>query len=224
MVQLFIGLIAEGKTDYRFFKPIIEKTLTDIAFDCKGQIDIDVKVIKCDKGETFNDYVLNGSKMGHEEYGISILIVHTDADDLSDVNAYNNKIKPALSYLMQQPDETFCKNIVALVPVFETESWMLADKQVLIDQIGTKKSETDLEIDGHPEGFRNPKQKIENAIRIGREDFPRKLRNSLQISELYSFLGQAIQIKKLKSFKSFIEFQNNIKKTLLDLNLLTHQD
>lgn len=33
MKQLFIGIIAEGTTDYRFLEPIIEKSLSEIILD-----------------------------------------------------------------------------------------------------------------------------------------------------------------------------------------------
>lgn len=221
MTQLFIGLIAEGNTDYRFLKPIIEKALVDIAYDCKGQIDIDVKAIDCDKGDSFTDYVLNASKRGNQEFGITMLIVHTDADDSSSNNTYENKINPAKTLLGQQSNSTHCKNLAALIPIRETEAWMLADKAVFIKFIGTKKNENELNINGNPETFNNPKQKIEDAIRIGRADMPKKLRNNLKISDSYSYLGQAIQIESLKTFQSYIDFENNIKQELIKLNLLS---
>lgn len=224
MTQLFIGLIAEGKTDYRFFQPIIEKTLTNIAFDCSGQIDIDVKVINCEKGDSFKDYVLNASKKGLQEYGISILIVHTDADDSNSIAAYNNKINPAKALLQTQPQNTHCNKIAALVPVRETESWMLADKDAFIKSIGTKKNINELNINGNPEDYTNPKERIENAIRIGREYMPKKLRTNLNISDLYSYLGQAIQINSLRNYNSFIDFENNIKSVFQELNLIPTQN
>jgi hypothetical protein len=224
MAQLFVGIIAEGNTDYRFFKPIIEKTLTNIAYYCRCQIDIDLKAINCEKGNSFNDYVLNASKKGSQEYGISILIVHTDADDLSSSNAYKNKINPAKALIENQPENTHCKKIVALVPIRETESWMLADKDAFIKSIGTKKNINELNISGNPETFTNPKERIEDAIRIGRENMPRKLRNNLKISDLYSYLGQAIQIDSLRTYNSFIDFENNIKNVFEELYLLPVQN
>jgi len=221
MAQLFIGLIAEGITDYRFLEPIVEKALVDIAFNCKGQIDIDVKVIICDKGDSFADYVLNASKIGCQEFGITMLIVHADADNLSSNNVYEHKINPTRILLDQQSNDTHCKNLVALIPIRETEAWMLADKAVFIKSIGTKKNEHELNIIGKPETFNNPKERIEEAIRIGRADMPKKLRNNLKISELYSYLGQAIQIENLKTFQSYIDFENNIKQELIKLNLLS---
>lgn len=224
MAQLFIGLIAEGKTDYRFLEPIIEKTMIDIAYECKGQIDIDVKVIDCDKGDSFTDYVLNASQKGNEELGISMLIVHTDADDLSSDNAYNNKINPAKALLEQQSNSTHCKYLIALVPIRETESWMLADKSEFIKSISTRKTENELNLSGNPETFNNPKERIEEAIVLGRAEMPKKLRNSLKISDLYSYLGQAIQVRNLKTFQSYRDFENNIRQVLNELNLLSSQN
>jgi hypothetical protein len=220
MEQLFIGLIGEGTTDYRFFEPIIEKTLIDIAYDCRGQIDIDVKVIDCGKGISFADYVVNASTKGHLEFGITMLIVHADGDNASSESTYNNKIKPAKELLDTKSADTHCKKIVALVPVYETEAWMLADKDLFIESIGTKKNENELKINGHPESFNNPKERIEEAIRIGRADMPKKLRTNLNISDLYSYLGQAIQLESLNSFKSFIDFKNNVKQIFVELNMM----
>ncbi|MCH7399376.1 DUF4276 family protein [Belliella sp. DSM 107340] len=220
MAQIFVGLMAEGTTDHRFFEPIVEKVFTQIVFGGRGQIDIDLKVIQCDKGGSFIDFVNNASKFGHKQLGINILVIHTDADDDSSEDAYRNRIQPALNFIQNQSDDTHCKNLAALVPVHMTESWMLADKGLLIKQIGTKKSESELGINGDPESFRNPKIRIEEAIRIGRAEFPKKLRNSLKISDLYSYLGQAIDIENLRKYKSFLDFEGNIKKVLFDLNLL----
>lgn len=223
MAQIFVGLMAEGRTDFRFLVPVIEKVLTEIAYECKGQIDIDVRVIDCDKGNNFIEFVSNASKKGHIEYGVTMLIIHTDADDINADTAYKYKINPALSFLLKQSDETHCKNVAALVPVRETESWMLADKNLLIKQIGTTKNEAELIIDGHPEGFKDPKQRIEEAIRIGRTELPKKLKHSLQISDLYSFLGQSIRIDNLRAFYSFVDFEKNVRRVLVELNFLTPQ-
>jgi hypothetical protein len=220
MAQIFVGIIAEGTTDYRFLESIIEKTLVEIVFECVGQIDVDVKVIECEKGNSFNEYVLNGAQKGHQEYGITMLIVHADADSSSASNTYNNKINPAIVSLNNQSNHTHCKQLAALVPIQETEAWMLADKNILIKQIGTKKSEAELNINGNPETINNPKERIEEAIRIGRLEMPKKLKDSLKLSDLYSYLGQAIQVEKLKALSSFQDFETNIRKVLVDLNLL----
>ena len=50
MAQIFAGFFAEGTTDHRFLLPIIEKTLTEIAFDeCNGQHDIELIPINIER-------------------------------------------------------------------------------------------------------------------------------------------------------------------------------
>lgn len=220
MIQLFVGIIAEGTTDYRFLQPIVIKSLTDILFDCPGQIDIEVIIIDCDKGASFSDYVLKASEKGFTDYGISILIVHTDADSSSNIDTYKYKINPVKDIIKHKSNSTHCKNIAALVPIQETEAWMLADKDILIRQIGTNKTEIDLKINGNPENINNPKERIEEAIKIGRSDMSKKMRQSLNISELYSYLGEAIHIDKLRSYSSFTDFEENLKQVLRDMNIL----
>lgn len=217
MQQLIVGLMAEGATDYRFLKPVVENTLKEIAFRCRGEIDIDVFEIKCDKKRSFSDYVLNAARAGFEQYGIMVLVVHTDADAPTKDKVYKNKILPALENLEKQNDSGLCKKIAAPVPVMETESWMLADKELLKRNIGTQKTDAELGIEGHPETFTNPKEKIENAIKTGRANMPKKYRGNLGIEDLYSILGESMLSEKLAGFKSFRDFRSNIERTLIEL-------
>lgn len=220
MIQLYVGLIAEGTTDYLFLEPVIEKILLNIAYDCRGQVDINVKKIECDKGDSFSDYVINAAKKGKENY-MTLLIVHADADATTALNTYTNKINPAKAILEQKEDNSFCKNLIALVPIQETEAWMLADKNLFLKTIETKMSDSELNINGHPETFNNPKERIVNAIRLGRQNLPKKIRNKLNIKNLYSYIGHALNVENLETFNSFRDFKNNVKKELITLNILS---
>lgn len=222
MIQLFFGFIAEGNSDYEFLTPIIEKTLIEIAQAGRGVFDVDVKKIDCGKGDSFSQFVFNASKVAWQDLGMHLLIVHSDADNESNDNTYINKINPAKEFIEQQIDTECCKNMIALVPIYETESWMLADKELFKKTIGTKKSESELNINGHPERINNPKERIIEAIRIGRAELPKKMRNNLDIKDLYSYLGEALRVEKLESFNSYIDFKNNVKQELVKLSLLTN--
>jgi hypothetical protein len=83
MSQVFAGLYTEGKTDERFLQSIVQRTIEEIAFDCRGQIDIEVFVIDVPKGLTFVEQVVQASLIGYENFGIQLLCVHTDADSES---------------------------------------------------------------------------------------------------------------------------------------------
>lgn len=221
MAQLFVGLMAEGSTDYRFLKPIVEKTLFEIAFnEINQEIEILVFDVEYVKGDRFVNNVFEASKRGFTEYGIMSLVIHADADALSSENVYRNKISPAILHLDKNNDLDICREIIPIVPVYETESWMLANKELFKKHIGTNKADLILGIDGNPEQFSRPKERIEDAIRIARQDLPSKIRNLMTIKDLYSILGESITIQELSVFDSYLDFQNNIRNSLKRLNLL----
>jgi hypothetical protein len=220
MVQLFVGLMAEGVTDYRFLKPIIEKTLLEIFYkEVDKEVEILVFEVGFQKSGSFPEHVFHASKDGVEKYGIMSLVIHTDADDLNANNVYQTKIQPAINFINSQEDNELCKELVAIVPVYETESWMLANKELFKKYIGTNRTDAQLNIDGHPESMRRPKEKIEEAIRIGRQDLPRKIRGNVTIHDLYSILGESMDVRDIENFVSYKDFVNNVKRMLSNLKI-----
>ena len=97
---------------------------------------------------------------------------------------------------------------------------MLADKELLKREIGTEKSDNELQIHRHPECIANPKESIETAIRIAREGLTKKRRKDLTISELYLPIGQALDLEKLEVLSSYQDFKSNIKEAFRKLHLL----
>ena len=218
--QLIIGLYTEGTTDVRFLKSIVKRTFENICLnECQGELEIlDIQDIKIEKS-TFSENVVNASREGVVDFGIMILCVHTDADDKTDTNVYQNKIIPALNAL-ESCNEDVCKNIVFIVPIQMTESWMLADKDLFKRMIGTNKNDNELEIYKAPEEYANPKETISIAIRIANQERTRRHRKDLSISDLYLQIGQSISIDKLAIVPSYSKFQENIREVLRKLNYL----
>lgn len=218
--QLLIGLYTEGTTDIRFFKSVVKRTFDEISLECSSQIEIyDIQIIDKIMGLAFNESVIEASRKGIDDFGITILCVHVDADDNSDQNIFQNKIKPALRAVENSIDD-ICKIIVPVVPVQMTESWMLADKELFKREIGTNKSDEELDICRNPESYSDPKTTIKNAIRIALQERTRRHRNELTIADLYLSMGQSISIEKLKQIPSYIKFQENVRDALRKLNYL----
>lgn len=219
--QVFIGLMSEGTTDNRFLESVVKRTFEEIGFDCNGDIEIDVRFISIDKtGLGFVEQVLASSKKGIEEFGIMILCVHSDADSATDLNTFQNKMIPAKNEIDTKDENEYCKIITAIVPVQMIEAWMLADKELLKKEIGTNKTNNELNINRQPEDIANPKTVIEEAIRIARAEFTKRKRKDLTISELYLPIGQKITIEKLNTLPSFLKFKDSIRKAYRDLNYL----
>ena len=110
--------------------------------------------------------------------------------------------------------------LIALVPVQEIEAWMLADKELLKKEIGTEKTDIELTIHRSPEKIANPKEVIEEAIRVAREGMVKRRRAQLTLADIYSPIGQKIGIEKLDNLNSYQDFKENIRSAFRRLKLL----
>lgn len=216
---ILAGLFTEGTTDVRFLSSVVERTLEDVAFDCTGDIETKVEIITINKiGLNFNQQVIEASKSAFDKFGILLFFVHTDSDSPSDELIFQTKIIPAQKILLEQ-DDSYCKNLVAIVPIQMTESWMIADKKLLKEEIGIEKTDAELEIHLNPELIGNPKDVIENIIRISKEDLTKRKRNKgLLISDLYQIIGQKIELTELEKLPSYLKFKNSLTNKLRELN------
>lgn len=217
---LLTGLFTEGTTDIRFLESVVKTTLENIAIECSGYIETELEIIKIEKsGLSFNQQVLKASEKAKNDFEILILFIHTDSDNRDDSNVFNNKIIPAQELVQQQEDEAVCKKIVAIVPIQMTESWMLADKELLKNEIGIEGSDLELGIHKNPEEIVNPKAVIENIIRISKENQVKRKRNKgLTISDLYQIIGQKTDVSKLEKLTSYMKFKNSLIEKLRELN------
>ena len=220
-VFLNICLYTEGTTDIRFLENIVQQTYERAAIQAYGEIDIELHVITIDKtGLNFTQQVLKAAQKAKQEYGATIICVHSDADSSSIDNTLNTKFVPAQRCLLEQENDSCSRILVNLIPVHMTEAWILADKQLLKRQIGTTLSDTELNLNKDPESIRNPKLAIENAIRIARQNIVKRRRRNLGIGELYAPLGQLINIDQLMDLKSYRQFWDNVINSLKQLNLM----
>ena len=219
--QVFIGFTTEGTTDVRFLRKIIERSFEEIAYECQGDVEPVVWPLEVKKTDlSFSEYALKAAQQGVEEIGMMILCIHSDADDATNQNVLDNKIAPARELIKAQSDDTTCKILVPAIPVQMMESWMLADKDLLKNEIGTTKTDNELGINRSPESITDPKAVIEEAIRIARQETTRRRRKELRISDLYLPVGQKVSIDKLKGLPSYRRFQEDIRQAYRELHLM----
>jgi len=217
---ILAGLFTEGTTDVKFLSSVVERTLEDVAFDCKGDIETSLEIISIVKTNlSFNEQVLEASRVALDKFGILLLFIHTDSDNFNDEIIFQSKILPAQELLSAQDNNTFCKNMVAIVPIQMTESWMIADKELLKSEIGIDKTDAELGIHLNPEFINNPKNHIEQIIRISKEDVTKRRRNKgLNISDLYQIIGQKIELSELEKLSSYVKFKQALIDKLKELN------
>ena len=219
--QLFIGLVAEGTTDVRFLKTIIQKSVQELSWQCETDVDIfDIREIS-PGGDSFVQKMVNASMIAQKEYSISMLCIHTDSDSRTAEDVMQNKFTPFFEALEKLVERDYCKCIVPTIPIQMIESWMLADKPLLKSLIDAESlSDSSLGIDKAPESYADPKNVINEAIRIAMEGKSRRLRDQIQISELYGILGQELSLDSLRTIPSFCEFEKYVTNAFRQMNLL----
>lgn len=218
--QLIIGLTTEGKSDDKFLKDIISRTFNSIVSECQRSVEI-INTVCIPK--TFDlPYIEEIHTASNKAYhtGVSILCVHQDADDHTNTNKLNNKINPAFS-AVKASDGELCKCLVPVIPIYETEAWMLADKELLKNEIGTNLSDNDLQINIDPEDCADPKETIRNAIRIARQNIVKRRRKEITIQDLYTSMGDGVDLSILGRLSSYTHFTQSVRDALRDINLLS---
>jgi hypothetical protein len=99
---------------------------------------------------------------------------------------------------------------------------MLTDLELLKREIGTDKTNAELNLARSPERIARPKEAIVEAIRIARSEIGKRRRRDLSIADLYLRLGQQVQIEKLGQLESFEDFVKNLREVLRHLNYIVH--
>ena len=216
MPQVFLGLAAEGSTDYDFFIPLIEKIASHLVCSSFEQaLDITVYPVDYDKkGLSFPNAILNAAKRA-DEIGIDILIIHADSDALSSSGAFSHRITPAFSHVLAQTSNDCCQNLVPLVPIYETEAWLLADAPTFLEQLPISTTMRELGLSGSPESLSNPKGRIQHAI----NGLAPKQRRNFDLKDLYSIIGSSLHIETLIRFSAYQAFEQSLLDAFRNLGL-----
>lgn len=217
---LTVGFITEGTTDVRFLSGIIRRTFDDLTWECEQatEVFLSTPLAVPKQGLTFAEYVLKAATLAEADK-LMVLCVHTDADGPTDVKTVTNKIDPAFAEV-QATLNGVCKNLVAIVPVRMTEAWMLADKDALKGEIGTIKTNVQLGLTRLPESIANPKETINETIRLAFDHRSERSRNQVNIGDLYEPMGVTADLAKLSTLPSYQKFREAVRDAFRRLNYL----
>lgn len=219
VLSIVLSFIGEGSTDIRFFPNIAERLIEQLLIKQGKQATIQWQTIE-KQGEGSSEIIFNAAIQA--KY-CSTLIIHADADDRKPHNAYTHKIKPGIDAILQS-ELKVCKNITVVIPVSETEAWMLVDKELLKDEMNTTLSDQDLGLTypaNRIERIADPKQRIEDAIVAHRLQLPkRRRRSAVTIAELYEPISRRIVLQKLEILPSYKFFKENLITALRNKNIL----
>lgn len=222
---ILISLTVEGTTDTRFLEALMEPIFQEMALRyVEGDVDCTVFVQgRYDKSEGFTEGIVKASKEAMSIFGASTLAVHTDADKMTYDERRNTNFTDVLEKVRELDKAEYCTVITPVIPVRMIEAWMLADRDLLRKELGTTMTNVQLDIDGNPEDFADPKSKIEEAIRKAEENAThKKPANRVTIADLYQIIGKSVSIEKLEQMDSFRRFEGEILFTFREIGLRVH--
>ena len=221
MKTLTMTLFPEGATDARFLTALIPRVVVAMLHE-RGRQELDVlppRVVFSKKEKRLDKIV----DVAEQAYGSHLLLIHADADSQTAVPALRERIQPGVEKVLQSvPTHELCRHIVPIVPIHMQEAWLLADGEMLCDQIGTNVPLSALSIPAKPhqiETLADPKTELKRIVDQATESRSRR-RRPFDIGSLYTPLGERIDLTKLGKLPAYQQFWADLAKALADLHLI----
>lgn len=205
MIYIRAGLYAEGRTDYEFLLPVINRLLDELAarlfsgaYELAETLGIDASTRHEGRAERIQAAVAERA-----DY-CDIFIVHADGGGDPE-RARQTQIDPAinLSYPLSSGRPIYW---VSCVPVREIEAWLLVDPRPF-DLILGKNSQITLPM--QPEAELDPKNYLRKILKDGDIRIP--------VNDVYRSFGENIRFEKLRALPAFHLFEANLAQSLESL-------
>lgn len=220
MQYLSLALYAEGPTDYRFLSPVLQRLCQDICLkEARGHVDILENIQHLHdtedmKGARRDERILAAAQRTTGAW--RILFIHADGDKNPE-KARAERVEPALQLLQQHLPEAGVA--VGVVPVRETESWILADGNAIRTALGTLLTDQALGLPppGRIEQEAAPKEILTRVFNTGKPG----ARNRRQSETMYfQAIGEEISLAALRKLRSFMRLEENLREALRTLQII----
>jgi hypothetical protein len=216
MRWLGLALVAEGPTDERFLGPLLRRAVVEACLDvCRSEVEVgDVAPVRWSGPgrPPLADFVLESAQRCRET--AHILFIHTDGGGDPD-RARRERFSPALERVAA---EEGLPHMVAVIPVRETEAWLLADGDAIRNAFGTTIEDARLGLPGRPtdvERVPDPKALLDHVIDAARGGRSRGARPGA--SPYFDVLGERVRLDSLRQLPAFRRFESDLRAALADL-------
>jgi len=213
MRTLAVGLYAEGPTDFDFYAPVLTR-LSEKLILSTGRHPVRVAdVVSLPGRPSLKDFAVTV-----EEYAgpCNLIVIHTDgAGDPERARA--ERIEP---WFLSINERRVRDQLVEVVPVRETEAWMLSDIDALNAVFGTARTKAQFGLPNRTrevEQIANPKallRQIHETV-VGRRGA-----RKFGTRSLYPRLGQEISFDELGKVPAFAHFRESFEAALARLSFL----
>ncbi|HLK60224.1 MAG TPA: DUF4276 family protein [Chthonomonadaceae bacterium] len=150
-------------------------------------------------------------------HGYDLLFLHHDADHSTTAKALRQYIRPACKRVADEKERgrKLCTDIVPVIPIRETEAWLLADQKALRSVLGISASTENLGLPDHIheiESILDPKQRLQQIVQ--------QFREGMDLKDLYEDLAAKIDLQNLQGLKAYREFIETLSATLQTLGMI----
>lgn len=219
MHYLGLALYAEGRTDYAFLCPLLLRLCEDVCRGARQAVDIG-GVLPLDDPPGMaraprDERIARAADEARPAW--NILFVHADAD--ADAHAaLRERVWPSAERIRQRAYAR--AEIVAVIPVRETEAWTLADGDAIRRVLGTSLGNEALGLRSRGaslERLGDPKEQW-NAILAAARRSRRSPRRDL--AGLLPPLGERCDLDCLRELPSFQHLEADLRSALAHLQIL----
>lgn len=220
MHYLGLALYAEGASDYHFLGPLLLRLCEDLCLEAAtGIVEFPEAVLALDSPAGMNSSgraqrVVEAARQARGAW--RIVFVHADSDG-NETRARAERAQPAIDLLEQ---EFAGQGLgVAVIPIRETEAWVLADGDALRRAMGTRLSDAQLGLPPNPaavESLGDPKAVLDGAWQNAKSG----RRRPRSISPLLVTLGGSIALGRLRQLTAFQQLETELKRALSKLGVL----
>lgn len=220
MQYLDLALYAEGKTDYQFLSPLLQRLCEDLcAQEARQSVEVS-PVLALNHPDTARHSPREIRIVAAAEKARGawrVLFVHADADGDA-AHARAHQTQPAIEALRQHFDDQGVG--VAVVPVRETEAWAIKDGEALRQVFGTNLSDTSLglpQLSTTVEAAQDPKAILQAAFEATR---PSPQRRRQGVTPMLNALGEQVSLERLRQLSAFAILETELRSALKQLRIL----
>lgn len=200
MTWIAPALYAEGPTDYRFLRALLDTLLPVIAEAALPEIPTVGQTITIDAPapapNSRAERIVAAIAASYPDE-CNLFIVHADGDSDPE-GAKRERVNPGFELARSRwPDIA----LAACVPVREIEAWMLVDPEIFVAQLGHK---TPPVLPRDPEGVSDSKRTLTELIAAPFKRRPPAVEN------YYEVFGNNVRLDALRRLPAFRQFESNL--------------
>lgn len=207
MPQFFWAFMGEGNTDYASIQNIVARTIDRLLFPL-GYDTVAADIPLPLQGNKQADKIVEAA---HHVRGLNLLVVHLDADNRNETNAYEQRFRPG--YEAVQKSSKALSHIIPVIPIRTSEAWMLADFKAFKETVGTNKTAAELGFPSNAKAVEtlDAKAVFEQAVRSAR---PNSKRRRVNIADVHQALSLRVSLTRMEDVPAYQRFVQRLKNGL----------